>query len=148
MRGILLAVQLEPQQLAATLLTALKLPKNAPLVVGWRAWNPPTRIENVEQAVPAAAPLMRVPAAPLRALVYTLACPATRDDILRKAPGLKSLDCQSIFGAGGGAKLSVNASWPDTIHKLLQHATASYKKLGHLRPLISPFLCDHPETAR
>ena len=38
-RGIPLAVQLEPLQLAATPLTALKLLQHAPLVVGWRAWN-------------------------------------------------------------------------------------------------------------
>ena len=95
----------------------------------------PARSSNAEQAA-SAAPPTHVPAVLLRAFVLMLAYPAARDDILRKTPGLKDLDYQSIFGAGGGAKLSVNALWPDPIHKLLKHATTSYKQLGHLRPVV------------
>ena len=106
-----------------------------PLVIGYRAWNSPARAEPTEQPA-IAAPPAHAPAVPLRVLVYTLACLAARDDILHKTPGLKNLDYQTIFGAGGGAKLSVNALWPDPIHKLLKHTSASHKQLGHLRPVV------------
>ena len=82
------------------------------------------------------APAAPQPAAPQRAFVFTLASPEARDDILRKTSGLKNLSCEVIFGAGGDAKLSVNALWPDSVHKLLKHATAKHKQLGHLRPLV------------
>ena len=68
-----------------------------------------------------------MPAVPLRALVFTLASTEARDDILLKTPGLKNIDCQAIFGAGGPAKLSVGALWTDPVHKLLKHAIASHK---------------------
>ena len=134
-RGIPPAVQLEPLQLASALLTALQLQQHVPLVVGWRAWNAPARADNAPQAV-AVAPPEGAPAAQLRALVFTLACPATRDNILRRTPGLRNLDCQAIFGAGGGCKLSVNALSPDPIHKLLEYATTHSKQLSHLRPVV------------
>ena len=134
-RGIPQAVTLEPLQIAAALLTALKLPKLAPLVTEYRVWNPPAREGPADRPV-TGAPLALAPAVPLRAFVYKLACPATRDDILQKSPGLKNLDCQMIFGDGGRAKLTINALWRDPIHKLLKHATASHKQLGHLRPVV------------
>ena len=104
-------------------------------LVSCRAWNSPACAEHAEQAV-SAAPATPAPADQLRAFDFTLACPAVRDDILRKIPGLKNLDCQAIFGATGAAKLSANALWPDPVLKLLQHATALYKQLNHLRPLV------------
>ena len=138
MRGIPLAVPLEPLPLANALLTALNLQQHTALVVGWRAWNPPARTAPAQHACPAdpAAPAALAHPVPSRALIFTLACTAARDDILRKTPGLRSLDCQTIFGTGGAAKLSVNALWPDPVHKLLKYATARYKQLGHLRPLV------------
>ena len=137
-RGIPLAVQLEPLPLANALLTALKLQQYAPLVIGSRAWNQPARAVHAEhaslgdQAAPAALPRPAL----TRALVFTLACAETHDDILRKTPGLKHLDFQAIFGTGGAAKLSVSALWPDPVYKLLSYATARHKQLGHLRPLV------------
>ena len=59
-----------------------------------------------------------------------------RDDILRRTPGLRDLTCENIFGAGGDAKLSVNALWPDPVHRLLKYAFAKHKQLGHLRPIV------------
>ena len=134
-RGSPQAVQLEPLSLSAALLTALKLPHHAPLVVGWRAWSPPVRPDHPAVAAPDA-PAATRPATPQRALVFTLASPEARYDILRKTPGLKNLSCLVIFGVGGDAKLSVNALWPDPVHKLLKHATTKHKQLGHLRPLV------------
>ena len=81
-RGIPLTVQHEPLQLATALLTILKLPLHMPLVVGWRSWNPPAhadRLDRLEQAASAPA----APTVPLRALLFTLASPAARDDVLR-----------------------------------------------------------------
>ena len=78
-----------------------------------------------------------MPAAPLRALVFTLGSPEARDDILLKSPGLKNIDCQTIFGAGGSAKITIAVLWPEPVHKLLKHATASHKQLGHLRPVVN-----------
>ena len=77
-----------------------------------------------------------MPIAPLRALVFTIASSEARDDILRRTPGLKNLDCQAIFGIDGSAELSVGALWPDPVYKLLKHATALHKQLGHLRPVV------------
>ena len=134
-RGIPPAVRHEPLALSAALLTALKLELYIQLVVGWRVWNPPARTERPAQAA-STAPAALVPAAPLRALVFTLASAETRDDILLKTPALKDIDCQVIFGAGGPAKLSVGALWPDPVHNLLKHATACHKQLGHLRPVV------------
>ena len=74
-------------------------------------------------------------ATPLRALVFTLACPAARDVILRKTPAL-NLTCQTIFGVRGLAKLTVSALWPNPVHKLLKHASAHYKQLGYRRPVV------------
>ena len=131
MRGTPPVVQLEPLHLAAALLTELNLLHHAPLVVGWRARSPPACPDHPAPVAAAA------PAAPqLRAIVFTLASPEARDDILRRTPGLKNLSCQVIFGAGVDAKLSVNALRPDLVHRLLKHATAKYKQLGHLRPLV------------
>ena len=121
--------------LAAALLTALKLESYIPFVTEWRAWNPPARARQPTQA-PAFAPDGQPQAAPLRALVFTLACPATRDVIIRKTPALKNLTCQTIFGVGGPAKLTVSALWPDPVHKLLKHASAHYKQLGYRRPAV------------
>ena len=134
-RWIPLAVQLEPLHLAAALLTAINLPHHAPLVYGWRAWSPPAR-PDLPAPVAAAAPAAPQLAAQLRAIVFTLASPEARDDILRRTPGLKILTCLVIFGTGGVAKLSVNALWPDSVHRLVKHATAKYKQLGHLRSLV------------
>ena len=136
--GIPLAVQLEPLPLTNALLTAVNLQQHTALVVGWRAWNPLARAAPAQHAGPvdSAAPAALAHPVPSRALVFTLACAAARDDILRKTPGLKSLDCQTIFGTGGAAKLSVNALWPDPVHKLLKYATSRYKQLGYLRPLV------------
>ena len=131
MREIPPAVQLEPLHLAAALLTAINLPHHAPLNVGWRAWSPPAR-PDLPAPVAAAAPAP----AQLRVIVFTLASLEARDDILHRTPGLKNLTCQVIFGAGGDAKLSVNSLWPDPVHRLLKQATAKYKRLGHLRPLV------------
>ena len=145
MRGISLSVTHEPTQLASALLTALKLERHAPLVVRWRSWNPPAKAaEGIEAAanVPAqatpveAAVNVPAPAVQRQALVFTLACPSARDDILRLTPGLKNLDSQAISGVGETAKLSVNALWPDAIHKLLKSATSLYKSLGHQRPIV------------
>ena len=75
-------------------------------------------------------PLLHLVHPPLltRAARLCIRLPArARDDILRRIPGLKDLDCQAIFGSGGAAKLSVNALWPGPVHKLLKHATAKYK---------------------
>ena len=110
-RGIPLAVELKPLPLANALFTALNLQQHTALVFGWRASNPPARDARAQPAGPAdpAAPAAVVHPAPSRALVFTLACAAVRDDILRKTPGLKNLDSQTIFGTGGAAKLSVNA---------------------------------------
>ena len=121
-----------------SLLTALNLQQHTALVVGWRAWNPPARAALAQHTGPAdkVAPAALAYPVPSRALVFTLACAAARDDTLRKTPGLKSLDWQTIFGTGGAAKLSVNALWPDPVHKLLRYATTRYKQLGHLRPLV------------
>ena len=80
-RGIPQAVQLEPMPLSAALLTALNLPYHAPLVVGWRAWSPPARPHHHAVAAPDA-PAAPRSAAPPRALVFTLASPDARDDIL------------------------------------------------------------------
>ena len=116
-----------------------------PFITGWCAWDPSARDDRRGIAATAspAAPVLTAPAlaapaltAPLRALVFTFAFPASRDEILRRTPDLKDLDCQTIFGAGGPAKLSVNALWPDPVHKFLKLATARYKELGHLRPLV------------
>ena len=146
-RGIPPAVQLEPAPLAAALLTALKLHHLVLFITGWRAWDPPARADRrriaaaASPAAPAlaasalAAPALAAPAL-TASLLFTFAFPAARDDILRRTPSLKDLDCQTIFGAGGPAKLSVNALWPDPVHKLLKLATARYKELGHLRPLV------------
>ena len=137
-RGIPLALYLEPLPLANALLAVLNLQQHTALVVGWRAWNPPARAAPAQHAGPAdpAAPAAPAHPVPSRALVFTLACAAARDDIPRKTPGLKSLDCQTIFGTGGAAKLSVNALWPEPVHKLLKYATARSKQLGHLPPLV------------
>ena len=150
MRGIPPTVQLEPLQLEAALLNAINLPQHAPLVVGWRAWSPPARpVHPVPMQPTPAAPDAPQLAAQLRALVFTLASPAARDGILRRTPGLKDLNCLAFFGAGGESKLSVNALWPDPIHRLLKHATARYKQLGHLRPLVKTLRssCDRPRMA-
>ena len=138
MRGIPLTVQLEPLPLTNVLLTALNLQQLAPLVAGSRAWNPPARAVPVDHArLGNLAPLgAAAPLAPTRALVFTLACAETCDDILRRTPRLRHLDCQIIFGTGGTAKLNVTGLWPDSVHKLLKYATARYKQLGHLRPLV------------
>ena len=145
-RGTSLSVTHEPMQLASALLTALKLERHVPLVDRWRSWNPPARAaEGVEAVanVPAQVTLVEAvvnvpaPAVQRRALVFTLACPSARDDILRRTPGLKNLDSQAIFGVVGTAKLSVNALWPDAIHKLLKSATWLYKSLGHQRPIVN-----------
>ena len=133
-RGIPQAVTLEPLQIAAALLTALNLPQLASLVTGFRPWNSPDRVAPAVRPATGAPPV-QAPVDPLRAFVFTLACPSTRDDILQKSPGLRNLDCQTIFGAGGGAKLTMNAIWPDPIHKLLKYAAARHKQLGYLRPI-------------
>ena len=144
-RGITPAVQLEPMPLAAALLTALKLQHLVKFVTNWRAWSPPARADDRGSPAtdPQTAPAL---ATPLRAVVFTLVCPAARDDILRRTPGLKDLDCQSIFGAGGPAKLSVNALWPDPVHKLLKRATARHKQLGHLWPIVKNLTVFMPPT--
>ena len=130
------AVRHEPLALFAAILTALKLELHIPLVVGWRVWNQPTRAAQPAQGQ-STAPPTAVPAAPLRALVFTLASAETRDDIVLKTPALKLIDCQAIFGAGGSAKLSIGALWPEPVHKLLKYASARHKQLGHLRPVVN-----------
>ena len=137
-RGIPLAVQHEPLPLANALLTALNLQQHTALVVGWRAWNPPARAAPAQHAGPAdpAAPAALAHPVPSRALVFTLACAAARDDILQKTPGLKNLDSKTIFGTGGVAKLSINGLWPNPVHKLLKYAITRYKQLGHLPPIV------------
>ena len=65
-----------------------------------------------------------------------LACPTSRDDILHKTPGLKDLDCQTIFGAGDNSKLSVNVLWSNPVLKFLKRTTALQKGLGYLRPVV------------
>ena len=146
-RGIPPAVGHEPLLLVAALLTTLKLELYIPLVVGWRMPNPPARAEQPAQAA-STAPVALVPAVPLRALVFSLASAEARDDILLKTPGLKNIDCQAIFGAGGPAKLSVGVLWSDPVHKLLKHANARHKQLGHglwLKTLTS--ICDPRKMA-
>ena len=64
-------------------------------------------------------------AAQLRALVFTLVSPEARDDILRRTPGLKDLNCPAIFGAGGEAKLSVKG----VIDLLDQNHLKKYNKI-------------------
>ena len=134
-RGIPPAVRLEPLSFAAALLTALKLEMHVLLVVKWRAWNTPAR-EQQPLHTPTTTSDARVPATALRTLVFTLASPEARDDILRTTSMLKDLHCQAIFGVGGSSKLSVNGIWPEPVHKLLKHASAHYKRLGHLRPVV------------
>ena len=85
------AVQLEPTPLVSALLTVLKLQHLVSFITGWRAWDPPARVDRrvIPATAPPAAPAF---AAPLRALVFTFACMAARDDILRRSPGLKDVD--------------------------------------------------------
>ena len=102
------------------------------------------RVARVEPPSPCTAPMQTPAFAPdgqpqaasLRALVFTLACPATRDVIIRKTPALKNHTCQTIFGVGGSAKLTVSALWPDSVYKLLKHASAHYKQLGYRLPAV------------
>ena len=139
-RGIPASVALEPPQIATKLLTALNLPHLSPLVTGWREWNPPPRATPVDRV--AAQPADNVAATTRgtglhsRALVLTLACPSTRDDILKKTPGLRNLNCQAIFGAGGTSKLSVNALWSGPVYNLLKRASAVYRSLGYERSIV------------
>ena len=135
-RGIPLNVQQEPSQLAAALLTALDLQELVPLVTKWHVWNQSGRTARPDLAAAAVVPAAPAPAAQSRAFVFTLACAETCDDILKKTPALRNLDCQNISGAGGKAKLSVNALWSNSVHKLLKYPSARYKQLGHLRPLV------------
>ena len=105
------------------------------LSAGAPGGRPPARPDHHAVAAPDA-PATPRPAAPLRALVFTLASLDARDDILRKTPGLRDLTCDNSFGAGDDAKLSVNALWPDPVHRLLKYAFAKHKQLGYLRPIV------------
>ena len=106
--GFPFTVSHEPLRLAAVLLTILKLQQHVPFVVRWRTWNPTVRAEQGEQVASTAA----VPAAQqsqkTRALVFTLICQSTRDDIPRKTLGLRNLDCQSIFRTKRSSKFFEN----------------------------------------
>ena len=116
---------LTPRQIANALLSALELPHLASLVVGWREWTPKPRAVRDEQSeVNQATQTIDQPSAAAststsrsRAVVLNLACPSTRDDILMMTPNLRNIDCQSIFGVGGGSKLAVTALWLGPVFK-------------------------------
>ena len=122
-RGLPISVSIDLPSASSALLTALDLPRVIPHVYSWRKWKLADRVPSSS-------------ARPTRTFIMKLVSLTVRDFILKKCPGLRHLTSQSIFGAGGDAKIYLKAIWPTPVYNRLKRVTAIYKSLGYERPIV------------
>ena len=59
-----------------------------------------------------------------------------RDQVLSKSSHLKDVNCETIFGAGGQAKIYISSIYPGAVYKLLRNAQKVASLINFIRPLV------------